>query len=108
MTVADLFKFKNEQIKILHFTWFAFFVSFFAWFSMAPLATTMMADMDWLTPQHMAALGICNVVLTIPARIIIGSLLDKYGPRIVYSGLLMTMSDQKDHPLESVNLGFRQ
>ncbi|WP_332694370.1 NarK family nitrate/nitrite MFS transporter [Halalkalibacter lacteus] len=92
MTVTDLFKFKNERIKVLHFTWFAFFVSFFAWFSMAPLATTMMADMDWLTPQHMAALGICNVVLTIPARIIIGSLLDKYGPRIVYSGLLITMS----------------
>lgn len=92
MKVADIFKFKNERIKILHFTWFAFFVSFFAWYSMAPLATTMMDDMGWLTPQHIAALGICNVVLTIPARIIIGSLLDKYGPRVVYSGLLITMS----------------
>ncbi|WP_209124114.1 NarK family nitrate/nitrite MFS transporter [Alkalihalobacillus sp. BA299] len=92
MKVTELFQFKNEQIKILHFTWFAFFVSFFAWFSMAPLATTMMEDMGWLTPQHIAALGICNVVLTIPARIIIGSLLDKYGPRIVYSGLLVVMS----------------
>ncbi|WP_227939816.1 NarK family nitrate/nitrite MFS transporter [Alkalihalobacillus deserti] len=92
MTVSDIFKFKNERIKVLHFTWFAFFVSFFAWYSMAPLATTMMEDMGWLTPQHIAALGICNVVLTIPARIIIGSLLDKYGPRIVYSGLLITMS----------------
>ncbi|WP_416148536.1 MFS transporter [Salipaludibacillus sp. HK11] len=92
MKVTEIFKFKNERIKVLHFTWFAFFVSFFAWFSMAPLATTMMEDMGWLTPQHIAALGICNVVLTIPARIIIGSLLDKYGPRVVYSGLLIIMS----------------
>ncbi|WP_088102730.1 NarK family nitrate/nitrite MFS transporter [Halalkalibacter urbisdiaboli] len=92
MTVTDLFKFKNDRIKMLHFAWFAFFVSFFAWYSMAPLATTMMADMNWLTPQHIAALGICNVVLTIPARIIIGSLLDKYGPRVVYSALLILMS----------------
>ncbi|MFC4402664.1 NarK family nitrate/nitrite MFS transporter [Gracilibacillus xinjiangensis] len=92
MTITDLFKFKNERIKVLHFTWFAFFVAFFAWFSMAPLATTMMADMNWLTSQHIAALGICNVVLTIPARIIIGQLLDKFGPRVVYSGLLIIMS----------------
>ncbi|MFC4386322.1 NarK family nitrate/nitrite MFS transporter [Gracilibacillus marinus] len=92
MKIVELFQFKNEQIKVLHFTWFAFFVSFFAWFSMAPLATTMMADMNWLTKEHIAALGICNVVLTIPARIIIGQLLDKFGPRIVYSGLLITMS----------------
>ncbi|WP_347834976.1 MFS transporter [Gracilibacillus sp. JCM 18860] len=92
MTIKDLFSFKSERIKVLHFTWFAFFVSFFAWFSMAPLATTMMENMDWLTAEHLAALGICNVVLTIPARIIIGQLLDKWGPRIVFSGLLITMS----------------
>lgn len=92
MRVVDLLNFKRKQIRILHFTWFAFFIAFFTWFNLAPLATTMMKDMGWLTPEHIAALGISNVVLTIPARVIIGSLLDKYGPRIVYSGLLITMS----------------
>ncbi|MBP3952462.1 NarK family nitrate/nitrite MFS transporter [Bacillus suaedae] len=92
MTVSDIFKFKDERTRILHFTWFAFFISFFTWYNMAPLATTMLADMEWLTTQHIAALGIMNVALTIPARIIIGSLLDKFGPRIVYSGLLVIMS----------------
>ncbi|KHF39103.1 MFS transporter [Halalkalibacter okhensis] len=92
MTVSEIFKFKNERIKVLHFTWFAFFISFFTWYNMAPLATTMLEAMDWLTPQHIAALGICNVALTIPARVVIGSLLDKYGPRVVYSGLLIMMS----------------
>ncbi|MED1603112.1 NarK family nitrate/nitrite MFS transporter [Alkalihalophilus marmarensis] len=92
MTVTELFKFKSERIKVLHFTWFAFFISFFTWYNMAPLATTMLETMDWLTPQHIAALGICNVALTIPARVIIGTLLDKYGPRKVYSALLIIMS----------------
>ncbi|QDI91720.1 NarK/NasA family nitrate transporter [Salicibibacter halophilus] len=92
MRVRDLFTFKDEKIKMLHLTWFAFFVAFFAWFNMAPLASSMMDDMGWLTAEHIAALGIINVILTIPARIIIGSLLDRYGPRVVFSTLLVVMS----------------
>lgn len=92
MKIADLFKYKDERIKVLHFTWFAFFIAFFTWYNMAPLATTMLQDIDWLTPQHIAALGILNVALTIPARIVIGTLLDRFGPRIVYSALLIVMS----------------
>ncbi|WP_234410354.1 MFS transporter [Caldalkalibacillus mannanilyticus] len=92
MKVSELFAFRNEQIKMLHLTMIAFFISFFTWFNMAPLATTMVQSSAWLTKQHMAALAILNVALTIPARIIIGMLLDKYGPRIVFSSLLIVMS----------------
>jgi stage 0 sporulation regulatory protein len=38
MRVSDLFKFQNDNIRTLHSTWFSFFVSFFTWFNMAPLA----------------------------------------------------------------------
>ncbi|MFA9559992.1 MFS transporter [Evansella sp. AB-rgal1] len=92
MKVADLFKFKNEEIKMLHLTMIAFFVSFVTWFNMAPLATTMMRSQGWLASDHLALLAVMNVALTIPARIIIGSLLDRFGPRIVFSSLLITMS----------------
>ncbi|WP_216828797.1 NarK family nitrate/nitrite MFS transporter [Alkalihalobacterium elongatum] len=92
MKVSDLFKFKDERTKILHFTWFAFFIAFFTWFNMAPLATTMLESSDWLTREHISALAIINVALTIPARIIIGMLLDRFGPRLVYSSLLIVMS----------------
>jgi len=92
MKVVDLFRYKNERIKVLHFTWLAFFISFFTWYNMAPMATTMLSEIDWLTSQHIAALGIINVALTIPARIIIGTLLDRFGPRVVYSGLLIVMA----------------
>ncbi|MCF6092568.1 NarK family nitrate/nitrite MFS transporter [Microaerobacter geothermalis] len=92
MRPAELFQFRSPRIKVLHLTWIAFFISFFTWFNMAPLATTMVKTSGWLTADHMKALAILNVALTIPARVIIGMLLDKYGPRIVFSTLLISMS----------------
>ncbi|MCB9904529.1 MAG: NarK family nitrate/nitrite MFS transporter [Planctomycetes bacterium] len=78
--------------KVLHMTWFAFFLTFMAWFNMAPLATTILKDIEGLTQQDIKVLMICNVALTIPARIVIGMLLDRFGPRKVYSTLLIVMS----------------
>lgn len=92
MSVKELFLFKNERTRTLHLTWIAFFISFFTWFNMAPLASTMVDTLSWLTMEHIAALAIINVALTIPARIVIGMLLDKYGPRRVFSLLLITMA----------------
>lgn len=92
MKKPELLDFSQDRIKILHYSWIAFFITFFIWFNMAPLATTMLKNLDWLTPDHVKALAICNVALTIPARIIVGALIDRYGPRKVFSGLLMVMS----------------
>lgn len=89
---VELIDFNQERIRTLHYTWVAFFISFYVWFNMAPLATTMLREVNWLTPEHLKILAICNVALTIPARIIVGALIDKYGPRIVFSGLLVLMS----------------
>ena len=92
MKKPELIDFSQERIRTLHYTWIAFFVTFYVWFNMAPLATTMLREMDWLTREHIKVLAICNVALTIPARIIIGALIDRYGPRIVFSILMMTMA----------------
>lgn len=88
----NLTDFKDPKIRTLHYTWFAFFITFYVWFNMAPLATTMLESIDWLTKEHIKILAICNVALTIPARIIIGALIDKYGPRVVFSGLMVVMA----------------
>lgn len=74
--------------RILHLTWFAFFLTFVVWFNFAPLATTIQDDLGLSTDQ-IKTLGICNVALTVPARILIGMLLDRFGPRITFSGLLV-------------------
>ena len=90
--VPELLDFGKERIRVLHFTWIAFFITFYVWFNMAPLATTMLKNVSWLTREHLKVLAISNVALTIPARIIIGALIDRYGPRIVFSGLMVVMA----------------
>ncbi|NNF96545.1 MAG: MFS transporter, partial [Halobacteria archaeon] len=79
------------KYRILHLTWFAFFLSFFVWFNHAPLMGSMREALD-LTSQQVKALLILNVALTIPARIIIGMLVDHFGPRRMYSLLLAISS----------------
>jgi MFS transporter, NNP family, nitrate/nitrite transporter len=76
------------RYRILHLTWFAFFLTFVVWFNFPPFATTIVQEFG-LTPQQAGTIGLCNVALTVPARIIIGMLLDKYGPRLTYSLLLL-------------------
>jgi MFS transporter, NNP family, nitrate/nitrite transporter len=78
----------NGRYRVLHLTWFAFFLSFVCWFNFAPFATTIGKELH-LAPDQVKTLAICNLALTIPARIIIGMLLDRFGPRRTYSYLLM-------------------
>lgn len=92
MALPELIDFKQERIRTLHYTWIAFFITFYVWFNMAPLATTMLENIKWLTKEHIKVLAICNVALTIPARIVVGALIDRYGPRIVFSLLMIIMA----------------
>ena len=92
MQVSDVFKFKSPEIKALHLTWIAFFISFYVWFNMAPLASSMLKSADWLTRDDIRLFAIANVALTIPARIIVGMALDRFGPRRVFSVLMVLMA----------------
>lgn len=93
MSESDLklLNMQDPKIKTLHVTWFAFFLTFVVWFNHAPLLAHIKATFD-LSAQQIKALMILNVALTIPARIVIGILVDKFGPRHVYSGLLIASS----------------
>jgi NNP family nitrate/nitrite transporter-like MFS transporter len=87
----NLLNLADPKIKTLHITWFAFFLTFVVWFSHAPLMVFIKEAFD-LSSAQVKALLILNVALTIPARIVIGILVDKFGPRIIYSGLLVSSS----------------
>lgn len=76
------------KTKILHLTWLAFFITFLVWFNHAPLLMAIQASFG-LSEQQVKALLILNVALTIPARIVIGMLVDSFGPRKIYSILLV-------------------
>lgn len=85
----NLLDFGAANVRLLHLTWFAFFLTFVIWFSHAPLKPLIMESFNMTTEQWKALL-ILNVALTIPARILIGILVDKFGPRSIYSLLLIT------------------
>lgn len=82
----NLFSFRG-RVRILHMTWLAFFLCFVVWFNHAPLLASIREALG-LTEPRVKTLLILNVALTIPARIAVGMLVDKFGPKRVYSGLL--------------------
>ncbi len=86
----NIFSFTGKM-KILHLSWFAFFVTFVVWFNLAPMLQAIQETFG-LTKAQITTLLVLNVALTIPARVIIGMLTDKFGPRLVYSVLLIVMA----------------
>ncbi len=85
----NIFDLSQANIRILHYTWFAFFMTFVVWLSLGPLMPFIKEALG-LTDQQAKVLLILNVAMTIPARIIVGMLVDKFGPRIMYTGILIS------------------
>ena len=79
------------KMKILHLSWMAFFLTFVVWFNHAPLLGSISASLG-LTKAQISTLLVLNVALAIPARIIIGMLTDRFGPRIIYTLILASVS----------------
>ena len=78
----------NGKWKILHFSWVAFFITFFMWFCHASLMPYI-KEAFGLSEEEAKALLFLNVALTIPARTVVGTFVDKYGPRLMFSVLLV-------------------
>lgn len=87
LKTIPLFKWSEPRIRTLHYTWLAFFITFLIWFAHAPLMPVLKVQFG-LSPEQVKAILMLNVALTIPARILIGVLVDKFGPRKSYSFLL--------------------
>lgn len=77
----------EPKVKLLHWSWLAFFITFLVWFNHAPLMASI-RDTFNLSKAEVAGLLTLNVALTIPARIAVGVLVDKLGPRLMYAVLL--------------------
>jgi NNP family nitrate/nitrite transporter-like MFS transporter len=85
-----LFSFTGKM-KVLHLSWMAFFITFLVWFNHAPLLGVIGTSLG-LSASEIKTLLILNVALTIPARIIIGMLTDKFGPKLTFAVLLFLSS----------------
>ena len=87
-TSIDLFSLKTPQMRAFHMTWFSFFLCFFAWFGIAPLMPLVRKELD-LSKEEIGNTIIASVAITIVARLFIGWLCDKIGPRKSYTWLLV-------------------
>ena len=87
-TRINLFSFARPHMRTFHLTWFAFFLAFFGWFGIAPMMALVRDDLG-LTKTQIGNTIIASVAITIVARLLIGWLCDRIGPRLAYSGLLV-------------------
>ncbi|MCF8322134.1 MAG: MFS transporter [Flavobacterium sp.] len=91
LTSFNIFKGKGVQMRTFHITWLTFFFCFFAWFGMASLMPIAKEQLN-LTKDQLGNIQIASVSATIIARLLIGRFVDKFGPRIVYTWLLVICS----------------
>jgi MFS transporter, NNP family, nitrate/nitrite transporter len=87
-TRLDFFSFGTPAMRVFHLAWMAFFVCFFAWFAVAPLMPVIKQEFR-LSAEQIADINIAAVLVTIGVRLVAGPLTDKYGPRRVYTALLV-------------------
>ncbi len=87
-TRISLLTISTPQMRAFHMTWIAFFLCFFAWFGIAPLMSVVREEMQ-LTKEQIGWCIIGSVAITIVARLLIGWLCDRYGPRLTYTWLLL-------------------
>ena len=87
-TRIELFSLRTPQMRAFHMSWFAFFLCFFAWFGIAPLMVVVRDELG-LTKTQVGNTIIASVAVTIVARLAIGWLCDRIGPRITYTWLLL-------------------
>ena len=86
-TRIQLFSFSTIPMRTFHLTWFAFFLCFFGWFGIAPLMAVVREDLG-LSKDQIGNTIIASVAITVFARLAIGWLCDKIGPRRAYTWLL--------------------
>lgn len=87
-TAINLLSFKSAPMRAFHITWITFFMCFFGWFGVAPLMPIIRKDLG-LTQGQIGNIIIASVAITVFARLLIGWLCDKIGPRICYTLLLL-------------------
>lgn len=86
-TKINLFSLGTPQMRAFHITWFSFFLCFFGWFGIAPLMAVVREDLS-LTQAQVGNTVIASVAITIVARLAIGWVCDRIGPRLAYTWLL--------------------
>ncbi|KAJ5806600.1 uncharacterized protein N7503_004202 [Penicillium pulvis] len=79
----------NQYGRVFFFSWLGFMVAFLSWYAFPPLLTdTIKKDLNMTTTQ-VSNSNIVALLATLLVRVVAGPLCDRFGPRIVFVGLLL-------------------
>ncbi|WP_422923841.1 MFS transporter [Singulisphaera sp. PoT] len=87
-TRIQVFSFNTPSMRAFHMAWASFFLCFFAWFGIAPLMKVVRDEMG-LSKEQLGWCMIGSVASTIVARVVMGRVCDRIGPRRAFSMLLI-------------------
>jgi NNP family nitrate/nitrite transporter-like MFS transporter len=87
-TKINLLDFHSPPMRAFHMAWLAFFLCFFGWFGIAPLMPVIRDELH-LSKAQIGNSIIASVAITILARLLIGWMCDRFGPRRSYTALLL-------------------
>ncbi|KAI9498884.1 major facilitator superfamily domain-containing protein [Zychaea mexicana] len=75
-----LHSFQFPHMRALHFAWFSFLVAFMSWYAIPPIGYHIAQDLNIPQVQVYDA-NMVSVAITIVARLVIGPLCERFGPR---------------------------
>ncbi|KAI5984371.1 major facilitator superfamily domain-containing protein [Pisolithus marmoratus] len=84
-----MFSLRNQYSVNFHLSWLGFIVAFLSWFAFAPLIPDVIKEDLQLTSTQVRNSNVVSLCATLIVRFIVGSLVDRFGPRKVMAGLLI-------------------
>ncbi|KAI0008889.1 nitrate transporter [Xylariaceae sp. FL0662B] len=79
----------NVYGRVFFFSWFGFMVAFWAWYTFPPLLTHVITANLHLSSAEVANSNIVSLCATLLIRFIAGPACDRFGPRLVFAGILL-------------------
>ncbi|PKY08838.1 nitrate transporter [Aspergillus campestris IBT 28561] len=82
----------DQYGRVFFFSWMGFMVAFLSWYAFPPLlSATIKKDLN-MTSAQVANSNIVALLATLLVRFVAGPLCDRFGPRLVFVGLLLAGS----------------
>ncbi|PWY77463.1 nitrate transporter CrnA [Aspergillus heteromorphus CBS 117.55] len=78
--------------RVFFFSWLGFMVAFLSWYAFPPLLTETIRKDLGMTQVQVANSNIVALLATLLVRFVAGPLCDRFGPRLVFIGLLLAGS----------------
>ncbi|KAH9836835.1 major facilitator superfamily domain-containing protein [Rhodofomes roseus] len=88
-TTLPILSLKTQYSRNFHLSWLGFWSAFLSWFAFSPLIPEAVKSDLNLSAAQVGNSNIVSLCSTLLVRLIVGPLVDRYGPRKVMAGILV-------------------